>query len=422
MILAVGALAAGPAVGAQEVQESTTSAPTTTTTAVPRTTGESTTTALPPSTGTSAPDPSIAVAEETAIAEAPPAALTGPPVTVPPPAVPPPPPTPEQEQLALAMAARLDQASLGLRVALGLEVRANGALRKAKADHAAAQAKLATAEAAEREASAELTHQRDRLRRWAVEAYVGGNLRRLTLVLEIDQANDLPRRIGLVEGTFGGLAQDLGDQEKELDSASAERRQSAETVASAGSALDLATKEATAAKTHVLQRRREVTALGAGKTVSLGGVAFPVSGSRRYSDTFGAPRMEGTQYAHAHEGVDIFAPAGAPVVAFERGVVAAMGTDVLGGTKLWLVGQTGTRYYYAHLQGFAPGLANSQVVEAGQTLGFVGDTGNAAGSPHHLHFEIHIAGGPAVNPYPIVAEIDRAEQVGAARAGAAKRP
>ena len=419
MLLVLGALAAGPTAGAQELQSTST---TTAAAEDPTSTAESTTTAPPSSTATTVVDPSIAVAEETAISEAPPTALTGPPLTVPPPAVPPPPPTPEQEQLANAIATRQAQASLGLRVALGLEVRAKKLLQAAQAEHSAVQAKLAAAEAAEQAASAALVHQRDRLRRWAVEAYVGGNLRQLTFVLEIDQANDIPRRIGLVEGTFGGLAQDLGEQKEEVEAATAERARSAAAAETASRSLEVATKEAATATKQVLQRRREVTALGAGKTVALGGVTFPVSGPRRYGDTFGAPRMEGTQFAHAHEGVDIFAPAGAPVVAFERGVIAAMGTDVLGGTKLWLVGKTGIRYYYAHLQGFAPGLANNQVVEAGQTLGFVGDTGNAAGSPHHLHFEIHPDGGPAVNPYPIVAEIDRAEQVGTARTGTAKRP
>lgn len=413
MVLFLLLVAVAPGAGAQESTEPTT----TTATTEP----ESTTTLPPPSVDTTAVDPSIAVADDTAIAEVPPTALSGPPVTVPLPADPPPPPTPEQEQLADAMTARLDQASLGLRVALGLEVRANGVLQTAQADMIASRAKLATAEAAERAASAELAAQRNRLRRWAVEAYVGGNLRQLTLVLEIEQANDLPRRIGLVEGTFGGLAEDLDDQEVAYGAAAAEYRRWSEATGSAGSALDAATKEVSTARSQVLQRRREVDALGAGKTVTLGGVAFPVSGPRRYGDTFGAARMEGTQYAHSHEGVDIFAPAGAPVVAFERGVVVAMGTDVLGGTKLWLVGQSGTRYYYAHLQGFAPDVANNKVVEAGRTLGYVGDTGNAAGSPHHLHFEIHPAGGPAVNPYPIVAEIDRAEQVGAARARAPVR-
>ena len=83
-----------------------------------------------------------------------------------------------------------------------------------------------------------------------------------------------------------------------------------------------------------------------------------------------------------------------------------MGTDVLGGTKLWLKGESGTYYYYAHLKAFAEGLANGDVVEAGDLVGVVGDTGNAKGGAPHLHFEIHPDGGPAVNPYPLLKVVD----------------
>ena len=110
--------------------------------------------------------------------------------------------------------------------------------------------------------------------------------------------------------------------------------------------------------------------------------------------------MTGTVYEHWHEGTDIFAPAGTPLLAVERGVVSRMGNEVLGGTILWLKGESGTSYYYAHLSAFAPGITPGMVVESGTVLGFVGNTGNARTTPPHLHFEIHPGGGAPINPYP----------------------
>jgi hypothetical protein len=95
-------------------------------------------------------------------------------------------------------------------------------------------------------------------------------------------------------------------------------------------------------------------------------------------------------------------------VACERGVLVRIGTDVLGGTKLWLVGASGTRYFYAHLSGFADGVVEGKVVQPGDVVGYVGNTGNAATTPAHLHFQVHPGGGAAVNPYPLLRVSDTA--------------
>jgi murein DD-endopeptidase MepM/ murein hydrolase activator NlpD len=147
--------------------------------------------------------------------------------------------------------------------------------------------------------------------------------------------------------------------------------------------------------------------LAAGSDIVIHGFVFPVGAPHSFGDSFGAPRMMGTEYAHAHQGTDIMAPMGTPVLACERGIVTKIGTDVLGGNKLWLKGESGTYYYYAHLSAFAEGLANGQLVEAGRVIGYVGDTGNARGGAPHLHFEIHPDGGAAVNPYPLLTVVDK---------------
>ncbi|MGH2733685.1 MAG: peptidoglycan DD-metalloendopeptidase family protein [Actinomycetota bacterium] len=137
------------------------------------------------------------------------------------------------------------------------------------------------------------------------------------------------------------------------------------------------------------------------------GFAFPVHGAYAYADSWGAPRMVGTRSYHRHQGTDIFALRGTPVVAVVNGALEKVGTDRLGGIKLWLrsPGDNWT-YYYAHLSGYAPGIRNGLQVSKGAVLGYVGNTGNARSTPNHLHFETHVPSGTAVNPYPILRRVD----------------
>ncbi len=176
-------------------------------------------------------------------------------------------------------------------------------------------------------------------------------------------------------------------------------------------ALSSAERRTSELSAEVDQALIEAEAFRAGSEIYVDGVVFPIAGS--YStpliDSFGFPRMPGTADAHAHEGIDIFAPRGTPLVAAERGVVVRIGNGRLGGLKFWLRGESGADWYYAHLDSFAPGLHNGQVVQAGELLGYVGNTGNAISTPPHLHLEIHPGGGRAVNPYPllrIVSDLD----------------
>jgi hypothetical protein len=120
---------------------------------------------------------------------------------------------------------------------------------------------------------------------------------------------------------------------------------------------------------------------------TFGGWAFPVQAPTAFSDTYGAPRMVGTEFEHVHQGVDIFAERGSPVVAISDGRVYSVGTARLGGNRLWLKDRSGYCYYYAHLESFTA--VEGQVVKAGEQLGTVGSAGNEAGTPPMLHFEMH---------------------------------
>jgi hypothetical protein len=127
------------------------------------------------------------------------------------------------------------------------------------------------------------------------------------------------------------------------------------------------------------------------------GAVFPVAGIYTYTDTFGAYRAN---TPGGHEGDDIFASYGTPVVAVQDGVITGVGTTPIGGNNIHLTTRRGDYFYYAHLSRFATGLVQGQQVVAGQTIGYVGDTGDAKGTPPHLHFEIHPGGGTAVDPTP----------------------
>lgn len=126
----------------------------------------------------------------------------------------------------------------------------------------------------------------------------------------------------------------------------------------------------------------------------------PVDGvaAGRIADTWHGPRDGG---ARQHEGVDIFAPRGTPVRSSTVGIVATIRDGGLGGKQVWVLGPARERHYYAHLDDWAPGLRTGDVVQPGTLLGFVGTTGNAQGTPPHLHYGIYGADG-ALNPWPLL--------------------
>jgi murein DD-endopeptidase MepM/ murein hydrolase activator NlpD len=123
-------------------------------------------------------------------------------------------------------------------------------------------------------------------------------------------------------------------------------------------------------------------------------MACPLGLPNGFSSSWGAPRSGGRQ----HRGVDMFAARGTPVVAAGEGIVR-VGRNGLGGLTVDLYDVAGNRYYYAHLDSVQVG--DGQSVEAGQVLGGAGTSGNAVGTPPHLHWQVHPGGGGPVDPFPL---------------------
>ena len=130
--------------------------------------------------------------------------------------------------------------------------------------------------------------------------------------------------------------------------------------------------------------------------------AFPSQGRCSFVDSWHEPRSGG----RLHIGVDIIGPKGLALYAVTDGTITKMyGADSkMSGNALRLTAADGTYFFYAHLDSFASGIAVGTPVRAGQIIGYMGSTGNAGNS--HLHFEVHPAGGEAVNPYPIIKAVD----------------
>ena len=131
-----------------------------------------------------------------------------------------------------------------------------------------------------------------------------------------------------------------------------------------------------------------------------GGGACPVAGAVSFSDTWGAPRSGGRK----HQGVDMIAARGTPLVAIYEGTIKRISTGSLGGKSVWLRANNGDEFYYAHLDAYGD-ISVGQRVAEGYVIGYNGSTGNAPSWLPHLHFEFHPGGGGAVNPYPLVKSI-----------------
>jgi len=138
------------------------------------------------------------------------------------------------------------------------------------------------------------------------------------------------------------------------------------------------------------------------------GLLLPVQGiqASQLRDTFTDARSEG----RVHDAIDIMADAGTPVLAVADGTVEKLFDSERGGLTIYQFEPSGRWcYYYAHLQRYADGLAEKQLIKRGEVIGYVGSTGNASAEAPHLHFEVHVLGpqkqwwkGESINPYPLL--------------------
>jgi murein DD-endopeptidase MepM/ murein hydrolase activator NlpD len=201
-----------------------------------------------------------------------------------------------------------------------------------------------------------------------------------------------------LESTLSAQAQFVAEVQRALTAQAGEPAPTdpEDAAALAARQTQIATALSSAAEANALAEAQRAAEEARQRRIEAGIMFCPVDGNVSFIDSWGYARSGG----RSHQGVDMMASTGTPTVAPVSGEVVHRGSS-LGGLSWYVYGDNGNMYYGTHLSGYA----NQGVgwVEAGTLIGYVGDSGNAAGTPH-LHFEIHPGGGSATNPYPATAE------------------
>ncbi|HHC09367.1 MAG TPA: hypothetical protein ENK55_11715 [Actinobacteria bacterium] len=269
----------------------------------------------------------------------------------------------------------------------------------------------------------------EQVRELVVEAYVtGGSTQILTSMFAaasfqdvltsqvlIDRAavHDLVAldRLGAVSREMDRLTVELGERTEEVRRLEAEQQALVEELGElqrrAQAAFDKANRKYKEVYARYVAAQRRAAAAAAARRTGAAkglpasatkGVICPVKGSTWFRDSWGDPRSGG----RTHKGVDMAAAAGTPLVAMYSGTVR-VNTHYLGGKQVYVYGDNGIFYYYAHLSRWAKGLSSGDRVKKGQVIGYVGNTGNATG--YVLHLGMGPIGGGFVNPYPTVRQV-----------------
>ncbi len=282
--------------------------------------------------------------------------------------------------------------------------KATAARAQAEATMKALRSRVGALDVLNRRLVTELVAAREELRRRAVEAYVRGG--DTDLVEVVDPASF---QLALLRSSWlDVMAQSTGEAVGRLDRARRAASQAQTALAGAYTSATARFESLRGAEQAALVAARRadlaLSVASAGGDFVIDGFTFPVQEPYSFTDSFGAPRLPGTPFAHWHQGCDIVAPDHAELYATEDGVIRYMLSGGLGGTGIWLSGKSGTDYYYAHLSEYAEDVEAGSLVKAGQLLGYVGSTGDA--TTPHLHFEVHPFGGAAINPYPLLVAAD----------------
>ncbi|HUR17668.1 MAG TPA: peptidoglycan DD-metalloendopeptidase family protein [Acidimicrobiales bacterium] len=205
---------------------------------------------------------------------------------------------------------------------------------------------------------------------------------------ELDETREaLGQQLGAKKKAVADLRKERSRISAELARLTAAQKAYEARVAAEKAAADAKARSARKGTSKVVDK----ATTGLGRVLGSGDWICPVQGAHAFSNDWGQPRSGGRR----HQGNDIFASRGTPVVASVAGTVKGH-ISSLGGISYYLTGVDGNTYFGTHLDRLS-GAAGT--VGAGTVVGYVGSSGNASASSPHLHFEIHPGGGAAVNPY-----------------------
>ncbi|NNF62930.1 MAG: M23 family metallopeptidase [Acidimicrobiia bacterium] len=239
--------------------------------------------------------------------------------------------------------------------------------------------------------------------------------RQLVAVAEVAAlADTMMARLEAADAEYRGVVAAYEAQEAEKARIEAARiaaeQAAAQRAAEAAAAAAAATTTTTSAPTASTTTTTVAAAAAAATTTTTAAPppapsasrVCPVAGASTWYNDWLAPRSGG----RLHQGIDMIAVRGTPLVAIEAGVILRIGTtSALGGNTIWLRGNGGDEWYYAHMDTHAAGLFVGQSVAVGQAVGTVGSTGNASYTVPHLHFEYHPGGGSAAYPHDLIASL-----------------
>lgn len=286
----------------------------------------------------------------------------------------------------------------------GMAMDARATVGTAQEGVAMIEQQLAGLSTAEQRAAQDIARTTARIRQRAVLSYMGGNDALTDAWLNSLGTTDFAYRSALLEAVQASGRTDLATLESERDQATTAALRLTDQLAGARQVANVAATAADSADRQVEGAQTRVDILNGSSSGPDAGFLFPVATDDYvFGNDWGYPRPDLADVPR-HRGNDIFADKGTPLVAVENGVISKVGWNELGGWRLWLQGDSGAEYYYAHLSKYAPDLAVGEVMKRGDLVGFVGDSGDAQGGPYHLHFEIHPWGADKdpINPYPVL--------------------